>query len=1158
MASSLEKLLAEEGFRGRRSGMTSRASFRADAALKSLHPSQDKLKKDSPIGHRVKTERTRSDLSRYIVRGELPTSDSSSSRRPRDYLVSRQNGEDGRLKTESSERHHLSRLSNDFLNSKRNNDFAYSEEREITEIGVEEDTRVKDLSSDKVYNSERSRRSSHENREKHRYLERKGDSRKVSKTNSNNHDKNIINYTSSTDRKKKILGHPGPSYESSVRSSISLKNFEGDERQKFKNVSPELPKLALDEVAIKAMVSILNGYIKSFLKDDEFRIKLRQNCFSSLSQNEDGEAYISKSKVITNLEQAIETVEKAAEEVSSPKDLMTASMQLSMITSLNSNDLQEGSTAGILNSRLSACAHLYLSVAYKLQKKDKVSAKYLLQVFCDSPFLARVHLLRELFDYLFFPHLSHLEEWYNQEADSLKNAPNRIRKLKLLDKVYNEILDSGTYQIAVYYKDWLTEGIEASSPPSVHIPTMSFQEVQVANSQDYSSGLSIPSDSFSPRPMVNKKLYETVFGHSSSHETYQAEENIDNGGATCDGSAVEVNEQLTYSSEIVKYVDGDLEKTCRGDTQENAFLSDYESLSVSEEECKLIKMSSPPKMDINDVISNFKGHQEPAGNFHLLNAFSYTKSNELILMNLAESVFQLHQTEESGDLTIPVVSQTRKLQPIKVVDSYELELEGSYEYFDKGTFIASAPKDFICPLSGKLFEDPVTLETGNTFEREAIKDWFEQGNQACPVTGKKLKCQTVPFTNCILKRVIDNWKLEHCSHLMDLATKIVRNSGKIESRERDEAAIFIFELLLTTFSMEERLANAKYLVSLGGLEFLVRRFKLGNLEEKTRVAALLLCCIEGDASCRNQIAKTIERHRLFELLQSRQPKSRRNAVLLLIQLLCLCSRKDVKFFLSGLQDEEIMNAKHILLIYLQTSPPEQMPWVASLLLHLDLLVEPQKYSIYREEAVDAIAMALNVSLTDEKVQESSCRVLLALGGCFSAAGKSITESWILKEAGSRSQYEAKCQEDDSLLLEDEEETINEWLRNLSTSLINDGKRSFLDAISKCLASRNSDLVKASLITVTWLSCALSSLYDAEMHLSAFSALISGLKESLENSEQIEHKVLASISLLNFTKIPECRVLLMTIAEEIAVALQSLIEVTWIAKQLYHIISGEYC
>ncbi|KAF2286225.1 hypothetical protein GH714_011906 [Hevea brasiliensis] len=873
MASSLEDLLVEEGFRGRRSGMTSRASFRAEAVIKSLHPSRDKSKTDSPSGlsgRRIKTERTRSDVSRYILRGELPRSDSSLSRRPRDNLVSREKI-DGKSKIETWERP-VHRVSNDVQNNKTLNSEGI-DGCEITEIGVEEDERVKDIYSDRAY-SERSEKSSEGNRGKQMYIERKGNNIKVDQTGSSNSNKNLLKYTAFTDSNKKTMRQPDPSYDSSIRSSKNAKNFEDDQGMKHENLSLPFSKLALDEVAVRAMVSILNGYIKRFLKDEEFRSTLCHNCFSSLNFIENGQDHNIKSKVITNLEQAIEIVEKVTEEAASTKDLKKASLQLRMITSLNSNGLKDGYTSGIPNSRLSACAHLYLSVIYKLQKKDRVSARYLLQVFCDSPFPARTLLLPELWDYLFFPHLSHLKGWYNQEADSLLNTPSKMRKLKLLDKVYNEILDSSTYQLAVYYKDWLTEGVEAPSLPSIHIPTLSVQEVQQADSQDHSSVSVDLLIIFSPQPM------------------------------------------------------------------------DHGLLSASKEEWKLIKVSAFLEADINSKRCNSNGQEETAGDGHM---------------------------------------------PVNALASYE-ELDGTYEYFDKGSFLASIPEDFTCPLSGKLFEEPVTLETGQTFEKEVIREWFNLGNRTCPSS----------IGSCL---------------------SIFRNSGKHDSRQRDETAMLILERLLTTFRRKERLANAKHLVSIGGLEFLIRRIKLGNVEEKREW------------------------------------------------------RKDVKLFLSGLQNEEIMNAMHILLMYLQNSPPEQRPWVALLLLHLDLL--------------------------------------------------------------------------------EDEETIDEWLRNLSTSLLGNGRKSFLEVISKCLASGNLDLVKACLTTIAWLSCALSALSDAEFHLSAFSALISNLKESLENGHRIEHKVLASMSLLNFSKIPECRVFLMTIAEEIAVPLQSLVESTWTAKQLYAIISGEY-
>lgn len=101
----------------------------------------------------------------------------------------------------------------------------------------------------------------------------------------------------------------------------------------------------------------------------------------------------------------------------------------------------------------------------------------------------------------------------------------------------------------------------------------------------------------------------------------------------------------------------------------------------------------------------------------------------------------------------------------------------------------------------------------------------------------------------------------------------------------------------------------------------------------------------------------------------------------------------------------------------------------------------------------------------------------------------------------------------------EEQAKEEWFRNLSAVLLGNGQKSFLEAISKCLGSDSSELVRVCLTTVAWLSSALSSLSDAEFQLSAFSALISRLRDNLENSEQIEHKILASASLLSFSKIP---------------------------------------
>ena len=62
-------------------------------------------------------------------------------------------------------------------------------------------------------------------------------------------------------------------------------------------------------------------------------------------------------------------------------------------------------------------------------------------------------------------------------------------------------------------------------------------------------------------------------------------------------------------------------------------------------------------------------------------------------------------------------------------------------------------------------------------------------------------------------------------------------------------------------------------------------------------------------------------------------------------------------------------------------------------------VEPTRYSVYREEAVDSIILALDLCLSDTKFIPDSRRALLMLGGHFSFSGEVLLETWLLKQAG---------------------------------------------------------------------------------------------------------------------------------------------------------------
>ena len=134
----------------------------------------------------------------------------------------------------------------------------------------------------------------------------------------------------------------------------------------------------------------------------------------------------------------------------------------------------------------------------------------------------------------------------------------------------------------------------------------------------------------------------------------------------------------------------------------------------------------------------------------------------------------------------------------------------------------------------------MTIETGQTVERVAIKAWFDQGNRAYPVTGKTLESLAVPLTNFVLKRVIDNWRSGHCKNLLAFASQVMENSGRHGLKHLDETVVFILEQLLTAFNEEEKRTNARHIISLGGLHFLLQRFEVGKLEEKAHVVALVL------------------------------------------------------------------------------------------------------------------------------------------------------------------------------------------------------------------------------------------------------------------------------------------------------------------------------
>lgn len=89
-----------------------------------------------------------------------------------------------------------------------------------------------------------------------------------------------------------------------------------------------------------------------------------------------------------------------------------------------------------------------------------------------------------------------------------------------------------------------------------------------------------------------------------------------------------------------------------------------------------------------------------------------------------------------------------------------------------------AYQGFFCPLTKKIMNDPVTIETGITYERETIVEWFKRSseNVICPTT--RIEIQSTGFnSNLALKSTIKEWnerneamRIQIVSSALSLAT----------------------------------------------------------------------------------------------------------------------------------------------------------------------------------------------------------------------------------------------------------------------------------------------------------------------------------------------------------------------------------------------------
>ncbi|XP_024979794.1 putative E3 ubiquitin-protein ligase LIN-1 [Cynara cardunculus var. scolymus] len=602
------------------------------------------------------------------------------------------------------------------------------------------------------------------------------------------------------------------------------------------------------------------------------------------------------------------------------------------------------------------------------------------------------------------------------------------------------------------------------------------------------------------------------------------------------------------------------------------------------------------------------------------------------------------------------------------------------------------PKDFVCPITTLVFSDPVTLETGQTYERKAIQKWIERGNSTCPVTHQKLHSVQLPKTNYVLKRLISSWKElirrndgftesqfrnpenknennipqlispksvisratidgtinELRVVITDLCTSQVLEKAEMavlrierfwkevnmeveiynmlskppvingfveilfnsvntqvlvttvfllsELGSRDgsvistltrvysdmecivalfkkglfEAVVLIYLLKPSISSflqmdMANALLNAvqkkdnefltmcvkpkaasvlllsqiiaseddhgavseviRTLISGKAIECIIRSLQSDWTDERIAAMRILLRCIQKDGKCRNMIADKAELAPVLETFLEANDGERFEIVQFLSELVKLNRRTFNDQVLHIIKDEGTFSTMHTLLIYLQTALTDQCPVVAGLLLQLDLLAEPRKMSIYREEAIDNLISCLKNSDTP-RAQIAAAETLLALQGRFSYSGKPLVRKFLLKRVGLDKTDRSMRKEQLAGVSGDVQETMEEekaaqvWEVKMAFVLVNHDVGLIFEALSEGLKSRYVEVCSACFVTATWLLHMLTLLPDTGVQGAARACLLKRFVSIFKSAKDTEDKALSMLALSSFIHDPD--------------------------------------
>uniref|UniRef100_A0A1S4CZ53 RING-type E3 ubiquitin transferase n=2 Tax=Nicotiana TaxID=4085 RepID=A0A1S4CZ53_TOBAC len=187
---------------------------------------------------------------------------------------------------------------------------------------------------------------------------------------------------------------------------------------------------------------------------------------------------------------------------------------------------------------------------------------------------------------------------------------------------------------------------------------------------------------------------------------------------------------------------------------------------------------------------------------------------------------------------------------------------------------------FICPLTKQVMQDPVTLENGMTFEREAIEKWFNECRDSgrkpvCPLTHRDLN-STELNPSIALRNTIEEWNARNEAAQIDMA----RRSLSLGSGEGDimQALKFVQHLCQKSRSNKHVIRNAEL------IPMIVEMLRSSSRRVRCKALETLLVVVEDDIDNKEIMAEGDNVRTIVKFLSNEQSKEREAAISLLYEL----------------------------------------------------------------------------------------------------------------------------------------------------------------------------------------------------------------------------------------------------------------------------------